>query len=593
MKKIFVFIIFIITMWISSRALLHPHLFRTHDYVHGVRIIEMTRALQDGHFPVRWSEHFGYGYGMPLFNFYAPLPYYITSVIYMLSQAFHDNAQSNLVFASKMLWLIPNIVSFISMYILGKRLAGRMGGLLAAVAFTLAPYRAMDMFARGAISEVWGIMTFPLITLGIVKLSKQEKHGFLLLVLSLCLLMLSHNIMTMISFPFFIGLAFVFWLRASKKRVVGLKFILAFILSIGLTLFYTLPAVMEKGYTEVDKIFSGYFHYSQHFLYIRQFFQEHWGYGGSEWGPNDKISLFLGYGQLILFGYTILFLLFVFFSQRSTIRKKITSFSKAIRKKKTRTIASELHSLILSRGFLFFIFVCLFGFSLFMTLMKSKFIWDMLPPLQLAQFPWRFLSLSIFLIAVLNAYLFLFLKHTFIRKTLFTLIIIMLWVPAMRYFQPERYLQRADEYYYTDTEKIQKQMSSILPDYIPLSLDYDTLPHAPEKRYSVSDHEQTDILVSRTHEILISTRFQQETPFTFHIADFPGWAVFIDGEKVSHETTKQGLLEIQLPSGEHMVGAQFQRSNIRKVADSISFLSLFLLLCITLDIKKLYKILDT
>src|SRR5213076_3108008 len=54
--------------------------FHTHDgYPHLARIPAYMKALKDGEFPVRWAGDLNYGYGMPLFNFYYQLPYFIAS----------------------------------------------------------------------------------------------------------------------------------------------------------------------------------------------------------------------------------------------------------------------------------------------------------------------------------------------------------------------------------------------------------------------------------------------------------------------------------------------------------------------------------
>ena len=57
--------------------LLQPGFFSFHDNTQVQRVYEMHRALADGHFPVRWVQNLGYGYGYPIFNFYAPFAYYI------------------------------------------------------------------------------------------------------------------------------------------------------------------------------------------------------------------------------------------------------------------------------------------------------------------------------------------------------------------------------------------------------------------------------------------------------------------------------------------------------------------------------------
>ena len=59
----------IVTSW---HMVVRP-MFYTHDFLHGARIAEMTRGIKEGVWPVIWSENFAWGYGMPLFEFYAPL----------------------------------------------------------------------------------------------------------------------------------------------------------------------------------------------------------------------------------------------------------------------------------------------------------------------------------------------------------------------------------------------------------------------------------------------------------------------------------------------------------------------------------------
>ena len=45
-------------------ALFRAEFFHMHDFTHVARLAEMHRALSEGHFPVRWSRNFGWGYGM-------------------------------------------------------------------------------------------------------------------------------------------------------------------------------------------------------------------------------------------------------------------------------------------------------------------------------------------------------------------------------------------------------------------------------------------------------------------------------------------------------------------------------------------------
>ena len=66
-----------------------------------------------------------------------------------------------------------------------------------------------------------------------------------------------------------------------------------------LSAFYLLPALAEKHFTLIETYILGdYFNFRLHFLYLRQFFTDNFGYGGSGWGPHDGLSFFLGIAQL-------------------------------------------------------------------------------------------------------------------------------------------------------------------------------------------------------------------------------------------------------------------------------------------------------
>src|SRR3989344_4665537 len=86
---------------VASWAAFVPGFFRVHDFTHGARIAEYAQAFGEGQFPVRWSGNFGYGYGMPAFQFYAPLPYAVSSLAYWIT----GSMQIGLI----ALWIIPTI----------------------------------------------------------------------------------------------------------------------------------------------------------------------------------------------------------------------------------------------------------------------------------------------------------------------------------------------------------------------------------------------------------------------------------------------------------------------------------------------------
>ena len=561
MKKSIVFFLLTLVVVASSWALLHPEFFRAHDYIHAARVIEMYRAVSDGQIPVRWSQNFGYGYGMPLFEFYAPLPYYIGAALYWLG--------FEVLTAVKLLFLFSAIFTTWGSYKLGRRFFGRAGAVLTAAAITLAPYRAVNLFVRGALSEAWGIMAMPWVLLGILQVVKQQKNGWRNLTVSLVVLMLSHNIMTMLFAP--LSLLFVVLFLGYRKWVVHknenseLKTLLqvsgSFLLAGGLASFYLFPALLEKDLTKVGSIFSGYFHYSHHFLYIRQFFVLNWGYEGSAWGPDDGLSFFLGWGQLLGLGLVAWLLL-----------KKIFKY------KKLSKIMSD-HKIVLS-----VLLAVLAGLSLFMAILKSKPLWDTLPGLSFTQFPWRFLGVGIIFLGLLVG-----MSASLIKQRRFrylwtgSLLVVLLFNASL--FQPKEFLDDAEQFYYTDEATIQREMSGILPDYIPEQMAKELIPPAT-LAWCENGCQEIEILVDRSHENLIRTNFKNDQIVQFAVADFPGWEVEIDGQSAPKEIGSVGNIAVNVAAGEHLVGVMFSSSQIRVWSDLVSIFSLLVFVYLSLELKK-------
>ncbi|GAG35601.1 unnamed protein product, partial [marine sediment metagenome] len=50
---------------------------QTDAELHVYRAAELGHALRAGAFYPRWAPDFYYGYGYPIFNYYAPLTYYL------------------------------------------------------------------------------------------------------------------------------------------------------------------------------------------------------------------------------------------------------------------------------------------------------------------------------------------------------------------------------------------------------------------------------------------------------------------------------------------------------------------------------------
>lgn len=573
--RYFLVLIFLASSW----SLFTPKFFRVHDYTQAGRIVEMTKALADGHFPVRWASDFGFGYGMPLFEFYGPLPFYTGAIFYWLGV--------DVVTVIKILYLLANAGTLLGAYWLGKKIFGRSGGLLTAAALTLAPYRALNLFVRGALNEAWAIMFLPWILLGVVKIFRQEKWGWLLMSLALTGLFLSHNITTMIFAPilvlFCLGYFLYLWISKdtllfrrgqfrwrSFLRLVG-QLIGSGLLAIGLSAFYLIPAFLEKGLTQVESvILTPYFNYHLHFLYIRQFFNPNWGYGGSGWGVADDISFFLGWGQWLSLAVLAFLLL-----------KKVWWW---LRKKKT--IFPNQQAFIFTG-----IFTVLLGVSLYLTLLKSQWLWDKISLFEFIQFPWRFLSIaSVFLALTIGSLVWL-LKRKGVRLYASLFLTLIMILGSIWYFRPEKYLDNAHDFYYTEPVLIHHQLSDILPDYLPVGVPLPPSVIADQLIVNAADlpASQWEILADRTQEKLIQTSFEDNTLVSLAIADYPGWRLEIDDQRWGRQIGENGNIELVVPAGSHLITARFLSTPVRQYADWVSLAAWLLLIYLLLPVKPYQK----
>ncbi len=359
LRKQLLLLIVVVLSIPSFFALFHQGFFHPHDAIFVARIFAMAQGLRDSQIPVRWVSEFRFG--EPLYNFYAPLPYYLGALFSFVGFSYIDS--------SKLLLGLGIILSGIAMYLLASKLFGRFAGLVSAVFYIYAPYHSVDIYVRGALSESWSLVFFPLIFLAIYNLSKERRiNQFIFLTLSLVGLFLTHSIMTLLFAPFIVGWIILLFLL--KREIKFLYWVLGALgLAFGIAAYFLLPAFFERNLVQSSKLTTGYFDYRGHFVALRQFVTPFWGYGASLWGPVDDLSLQIG---LVHWGGVVVSLLLAFLG---IFKLKKLAFLKT----------NKLVSIVV-------IFLGLeFLFSLFMMHNKSQYIWDIFPILSFTQFPWRFL----------------------------------------------------------------------------------------------------------------------------------------------------------------------------------------------------------
>jgi hypothetical protein len=104
--------------------------------------------------------------------------------------------------AIKLTVVLQVAVSFVALFYIGKGLWGRWAGFLAGIAGVYAPYRAVDMYVRGAFGELAGI-TFIALAMwaGLAFAREPSRKKAVLLALMLAGIPLSHNLMAVVAVP--------------------------------------------------------------------------------------------------------------------------------------------------------------------------------------------------------------------------------------------------------------------------------------------------------------------------------------------------------------------------------------------------------
>ncbi len=526
------FIFWALLLGLIIWPLLLPGYFSHHDDLQVMRIFEMRKCLEDLQIPCRWVPDMGYGNGYPLFNYYNVLPYYIGAISSFLV---------GYILAAKLLFAIPLVLGAFSIYILAKEIFGKGPAILATVLFSFAPYKALDIYVRGAVAESFAMAIIPFTFYYALRLIKQGNIKYLTgFCVTLALFLISHNIMTLLFLPVLFVFILFYLVQEKWKNIAYV--ILALSLGIGLSAFFVFPAYLEKNLVQIDNLIKLDLNFRAHFVTLDQlFFNRFWGYGASSSGTNDTISFQAGWPHWwIVIGALVLFLF------------------NLIRKRKV----SDLLPLVL---------IVIFLFSVFMTHIKSAFVWEKIEILKFTQFPWRFLSVATFAASLIGAYTLQALKGS--KKILFFLIVLTV-VLNWSFFKPGKFYTEMN-----DRKKLsgifwEEQQRAAVLDYLPKTATQprEVAPNIPQVVLGKAVIENFE---NRSNRWKFKTQVSGSSTIEVPVFDFPGWEVWINSKKADYSSNNVlGRISINFDkAGNYLVEGKFKDTTIRQVSNLVSVIS--------------------
>jgi hypothetical protein len=520
---------------------------KAHDARHSIFfLVQFDRSFSEGALWPVWGPDHAVGFGYPTFLLYAPLAFYVGEFFHLLGFGFAA--------ATKATWVVGFLLGATGSYRLARRWFSPTAALIASLAFTYAPYHLSQIYVRAALAEFMALSALPWVVYAFLALWDDPRPRRAALGgLALAALMLFHTVSTLTFIPLTLALLVALFARdvvrtrranrgvASALRSPAVLWTLVALVFAGLlTCIFIVPMLLERGNVAQWQWVRDTYNYRLHFVYPGQLLDPAWGYGYSVEGPNDGMSFQVGW---------IIFLLAAVGAGALLIR---------------RVAAPRL----------------VFGFLLLVTLGAILMmmpvaapVWDLLPLVDLIQFPWRLLSVAAFTLALLAG----------------------LGAAALEQSRGERYGKGSPFLYVVGLALVVTSLAFARPEIVPLTpqdesplavidfeltftdmrgatrwaerppVDADSpliaqyLAGQPLQKAAILEGSAR-ITQQEAGALWARAQVQADEPaqIVFYNYYFPGWRVTVNGQPAEiRPSGPNGLITLDLPSGTHDVRLRF------------------------------------
>jgi hypothetical protein len=546
------------------QLLFHPGIVNGHETTQKTlwRLEQFHIALRDGHIPPRWAPDLDGGYGLPFFNYYQPLFFYLAELAYLCGCTFLGAIR--LVTAL----LVP--LSGIAAYLWARHHWGRGGALLSGVLLQYAPYHLADLYVRGAFSE---LTVFPLLPLALWAVERVLRRGGLRAMAGaaaiITLLCLGHNAITLFAVPLLVLLALLGPAPTFRRRIQSLG---AIALGLGGAASFLLPALLERNLVHIERLITAYFRASAHLVYPVQLFSRLWASGPSNAGPDDRFPFGLGIPHLLALAAALMLLLFRV-RRLSPGQRRVTQFTTG-------------------------------GLALltFLITTPSAPLWERLPLIRYAQFPWRLLAMHNVLLAFLGgAAVWALAQWTAplpaagLRGALSRHEGLLLGAAAsaavIAAYAAGGYLRGFNFVELPDTRTTHR--GEVVVGFVTTTAENEYQPRTARARPAAPAMKKYEVRLGELQVLewsettaRYSARLRAETPAILRINTyrFPGWTARLDGEPIPLRpyTGPEALIELRIPPGEHRLEVRLESTPLQRASNVISVVSLAAMLLLAL-----------
>lgn len=514
-KNLLPFLAIIFVVLLATFPLLHKGFPPTHDgEYHVIRFYEFFKTLSSGVMYPRWAMDLNNNYGVPLFNYVYPLPNYIAAFMHLFGVSFID--------AFKFNFILATFVSATGFFYFVKKFTSPLPAFVGTVLYIFTPYRFVDIYVRGSVGEIWSLAIFPWLLWSLfILLREKQSHFIATCSVLLALLIFSHNILALLFLPFLLSYLIFLIMNSREKLHQLLVASSVMIFGAGISAIFWLPALLEKKYVRGLEIYD----YKTNFPDLYSLLFPSWGTGLAGDVVNG-MSTQIGVVNILIVCFSLLL---------------IPSF---IKKKQN----------------LYFFSLSWVLMTIFLMLHVSIAIWDYVPLFHFVQFPWRYLSMTTFLIPIIGALSIFCLT----RRILFSVIFITLSIiTTFQYTKPAYYHLRSDSHYISRDNFLHGTNS---PGNSFNTIWIDSVPVKKNERFKIVSGSATiELLESSPEFYVIHLKAKTAVTALVSIAYFPGWKAEISDRNVPLKRTKDGAMSFSLEKGDHFVELRFVDTMVRRI----------------------------
>ena len=225
-----------------------------HDWIFElVRIAEFRHALQDGQCPPFWASNLYQGFGSPIFLFYPPL--YLAVATALAAFGFETTEA-----ASGALCVFTLIGALLIWRLLRQiRPDCPAAAAIAVVLFSLHPYLLADKWIRNANAEFVALALLPGVLIGATAIEPRRRFWWTSVLLALVIL--SHNIVALVAVSLALGIGL--FVQRSLRGMVPI--VAGVVAALATTAFFWVPAFVLQPLIRTEDLLTGKFDFHAQF----------------------------------------------------------------------------------------------------------------------------------------------------------------------------------------------------------------------------------------------------------------------------------------------------------------------------------------